>query len=153
LTPPPLPSITSIILSIVGARASDGFQPFSESGYMSMEKTASGLMVQRLADIYIIEFLEKNVLDQVSIERMKQELIGLVEKSGHPKFIISFENVTHISSAMLGVLMVLNKRIRQEKGELRLAAIGPQIMEVFKLTRLDKALSIYNDIDKAMVKF
>lgn len=115
--------------------------------------SSSGLMVQRLSDIHVIEFMEKSIVDQVTIEQIKHDLLALVEKSGHPKFVISFENVSHISSAMLGVLMTVNKRIKEENGALRLAAISPSIMEVFKLTRLDKMLKIYKSTDDAVVKF
>jgi anti-sigma B factor antagonist len=110
-------------------------------------------MVQRQGDVYIIEFMDTRILDQLAIDKIKNEILALVEKSGVPKFVISFENVKYISSAVLGMLMTVNKTIAKEKGELRLAAIDNSLMEVFKLTRLDKILKIYDTTDNAMYKF
>ncbi|MCC6578849.1 MAG: STAS domain-containing protein, partial [Phycisphaeraceae bacterium] len=55
--------------------------------------------------------------------------------------------------AMLGTIMSLNKKVKGMSGEIRLAAIDKQLMEVFKLTRLDKVLKIYPKTDDALVKF
>jgi anti-sigma B factor antagonist len=113
----------------------------------------SALLLQRMGDVRIVEFTESAILDQSKIDRIHHELQAIVEASGVPKIILSFENVQHISSAMLGVLMSLNKQIKSMDGELRLACISSGIMEVFKLTRLDKLLKIYRSTDQAMVKF
>jgi len=113
----------------------------------------SPLLLLRMGDVIIIEFTDKAILDQSKIDRLHQEMQSVIEKSGLPKIILSFENVQNISSAMLGVLMSLNKQIKSMGGEMRLAAISNSIMEVFKLTRLDKLLKIYRSTDQAMVKF
>ena len=97
--------------------------------------------------------MEKALIDQANIERMGEELDQLVKKSGHPKFVVSFSNVQNVSSAVLGVLIALHKQILGMKGELRLAAIPNQIMEVFKLTRLNKMLKIFKTTEAALKKF
>jgi anti-sigma B factor antagonist len=114
--------------------------------------SSSTLLVQRMDDVRIIEFTDTAILDQGRIEQIHQELLAIVAV-GVPKIILSFENVQHISSAMLGVLMSLHKQIKAAGGEMRLAAISKNIAEVFKLTKLDKMLKIYRSTDQAMVKF
>jgi len=115
--------------------------------------SSGAIIIQRRGDVQIVEFITPNILDQLLIERIKEELVGVVEQSGLPRIIISFDNVKHVSSAMLGTLMAINKRTREAHGELRLAGINKQLMEVFKLTRLDKVLKIYPGVEEAMVKF
>lgn len=117
------------------------------------EKGNEGLIVQRIADVHIVEFMQTSILDQVQIEKIKGDLLDLVDRCGHPKIILSFENVRHISSAMLGTLMAVNKKVTSAHGELRLAAIDSQLMEVFRLTRLDKVLKIFKNTEAALVKF
>lgn len=117
------------------------------------EKPNSLMMVQRRTDVQIVEFLETRILDQLAIDQIKNEILTMVENSGVPKFIISFENVRYISSAVLGMLMTVNKQIAARHGQLRLAAIDNSLMEVFRLTRLDKLLKIYKTTDEALVKF
>ena len=117
------------------------------------DKSTGVLMVQRMVDVHVIEFLEARILDQLMIDRIKNEILGMVEEAGLPKFVISFENVKYISSAVLGMLMTVNKHVLAKHGELRLAAIDQSLMEVFTLTRLDKILKIYKTTDDAMRKF
>ena len=117
------------------------------------DSTSGALMVQRMVDVHIIEFMEARILDQLMIDRIKNEVLTLVEAAAVPKFVMSFENVKYISSAVLGMLMTVNKHILAKQGELRLSAIDQSLMEVFKLTRLDKILKIYKTTDDAMRKF
>ena len=116
-------------------------------------ESSGSLMVQRMVDVHIVEFLETKILDQMMIDRIKNEILAMVEEAGHPKFLISFENVKYISSAVLGMLMTVNKHIAAKKGELRLAAIDQSLMEVFTLTRLDKILKIFKTSEDALRKF
>ena len=118
-----------------------------------MSRSQGGLVIQKFTDIHIIEFVENSVLDQVRIEQIRNELDQLVEKAGLPKIVISFEGVNHISSAVLGVLMSLDKKVKAKKGELRLSHISPSIRQVFTLTRLDKILKVFNTTDEAIAKF
>lgn len=119
-----------------------------------MAGSSSGsLMVQRQGGVHVVEFLDTSILDQAKIEQIKDELLGLVKNTDVPKIIVSFENVQHVSSAMLGALMALHKAVDNNQGELRVAAIDDRLMEVFKLTRLDKVLKIFDTTDKALLKF
>lgn len=118
-----------------------------------MTKSPTGMMIQKFGDVHIIEFLDANILDQVRIEAIRTELDALIEKSGHPKFLLSFQHVTHISSAVLGVLMSLDKKAKSRKGEIRLSHINPGIRQVFTITKLDKVLKIFPTTEEAMLKF
>ncbi len=118
-----------------------------------MTAANSGLMIQRQGDVQVIEFLDSSLLDQANIEKIHVQLKELVERSGHPKLVVSFEGVSYISSAVLGVLLSVNKLVAAQRGELRLAHISPKILEVFKLTRLDKILKVFPTAKDALAKF
>ncbi len=118
-----------------------------------MADSASSLVTHSVGEAHVVEFLDKSLLDQANIERVHEELRGLVTRVGYPKIVISFDNVNFISSAVLGMLMSLQKMIKKADGEMRLSHIGPKIMEVFKLTKLDKIVKIYRTTDEALVKF
>ena len=113
----------------------------------------SPLMTHRMGDVQVVEFLETSVLDQLAIERIRRAIADLVDKTGVPKLVISFENVRHISSAMLGVLVSVNKSASAKGGQIRLAGLNDNIAQVFKMTKLDKVMKIYDSSEKALVKF
>jgi len=118
-----------------------------------MSGNQSGLIVQKMADIRIVEFSETSILDQATIARIGTDLNGLVDESGHPKILMDFSNVKFVSSGMLGVLMGLHKKVSKAGGELRVAGVRSSIMQVFKLTRLDKTLKIYKTSEAALKDF
>jgi len=115
--------------------------------------TSGPMMIQSISNIKIVEFTVPALLDQLVIERVQQELLHLIEIAGHPKMVISFEDVGTISSAMLGTLITLNKQCKAYKGELRISHVPPAIMDVLKMTNLHKLLTIYKTTDDALKKF
>ena len=47
-------------------------------------------------------------------------------------------------------MISLNKKVAAQKGHMAFCHINPDIMEVFKITRLDKLISIFDDEDDAV---
>ena len=88
---------------------------------------ASRLNVRDEGEITRIQFLERNILEETSIQQIGDELCQIVDLSPTPKLLIMFENVEHLSSAALGMLIRVNNKIRQKGGQLRLSDIDPQI--------------------------
>lgn len=113
----------------------------------------SNIVVHRMGEVEVIEFIDRSILEQRNINKVEAELIALAERSGWPRFVISFAGVKSISSSVLGMLMSVNKKVRSLKGEIRLSNIHPQIAEVFKLTKLDTVLKVFDSTDKALEKF
>jgi len=113
----------------------------------------STLIVHRMADVHVIEFIDHSILEQRTIDRVERDLIQLAEESGWPRFVISFSGVSSIASSVLGMLMSVNKKVASLKGEMRLSNVDARIFEVFKLTRLDKVLKIYKTTQDALKGF
>ena len=113
----------------------------------------SRLMIQRDREITRIEFLDRNILEEASIQQIGDEISQIIEQSAVPKLLLSFENVEHLSSAALGTLITVNNKIRQKGGQLRLSNIDPQIYEVFVITKLNKLFQIYDNAEKAAASF
>ena len=118
-----------------------------------MAAKESRLLIQRDHEITRIEFLDRNILEEANIQQIGDEIAQIIDQSGNPKILISFENVEHLSSAALGTLITVNNKVRQKGGQLRLSNIDPQIYEVFVITKLNKLFQIYDDADKAARSF
>jgi anti-sigma B factor antagonist len=117
-----------------------------------MPDAKSRLLIQTDAEkgATIIEFLDKNILDEANIQQIGDEIAAVIDQSSHPKLILSFENVDHLSSAALGTLITINNKIKAKDGQLRLANIDPQIYEVFTITRLNKLFQMDKTTDEAL---
>ena len=104
-------------------------------------------------DVKIVSFIENKILDEGNIAEIGQGLATLVESRHRPKLLLDFENVDHLSSAALGMLINVNQKIKHQSGELRLVNIKPQIYEVFVITKLNKLFRILPDREEALASF
>ncbi len=118
-----------------------------------MSETSPRLNVSQEKDIAVVSFTENKILDEANITEIGQALGALVDANERPKLLLDFANVDHLSSAALGMLINVNNRIRQRNGQLRLASIKPQIMEVFVITKLNRLFRIAPSRQEALGSF
>lgn len=118
-----------------------------------MPASDSRLRIRRQDAIMIVEFVDRNILDEANIQAIGDEITQLVESESKPKLLISFANVDHLSSAALGTLITINNKVRAKGGQMRLAEIDPQIYEVFVITRLNKLFTIHETSAEAIKAF
>jgi anti-sigma B factor antagonist len=103
--------------------------------------------------VLTIGFNEKNILDEGVIQYIGNEISKLIENVPNPKLLIDFQGVEHLSSAALGTLINLKKKVDSKQGQLCLANIHPQIYEVFVITKLNKLFDIYDNAEEAQAAF
>jgi len=118
-----------------------------------MPDSIPSLAVSDQKDIRVIEFTNNKILDEANIKEIGDGLSTLVEERSHPKLLLDFATVDHLSSAALGMLINVNKRVKERNGQLRLANIKPQIMEVFEITKLNKLFRITASRAEALSSF
>ena len=70
------------------------------------------------------------------------DLFRLVDELGRRKVLLNFGNVEFMSSAALGKLITLHRKLQAVQGKLVLCKIAKDILDVFKITKLDKLLTI-----------
>ena len=118
-----------------------------------MAEPATRLKVSDDRGVSVIEFADRKILDELCIHEIQEELSGLVDTKSSGNLLLCFKNVEHLSSAALGMLITLKKKVEEKQGKLKLSDINPQIYEVFKITRLNKIFDIHPSIDKARASF
>lgn len=118
-----------------------------------MPESPARLNVTQHKDVAIVEFTESKILDELNISEIGQALTALVETRDRSKLLLDFANVDHLSSAALGMLINVNNKIKQQNGQLRLANIKPQIMEVFSITKLNRLFRIAPTREDALESF
>lgn len=111
------------------------------------------LEVTEVNDVTVVRFVDRKILDEASIQELGQELFALVESENRTKLLLNFSKVDFLSSAALGKLIMLDKKIKVRKGKLRLTNIRPEIYEVFAITKLNKLFDIKKDETEALEGF
>ncbi len=118
-----------------------------------MEQPSSHLKIRRANGVSVVEFADRKILEELSIQEIGEELRQLVESEAGIKLLLNFKNVDHLSSAALGMLITLNKKIKEHNGKLKLSDINRQIFEVFKITRLNRVFDIHETSQQALAGF
>jgi anti-sigma B factor antagonist len=112
------------------------------------------LDLQDAGEVLVVGFKQSSILDQRVIDQIGREFeqAGL-EASGNRKLLLNFQGVEFMSSAMLGKLIQLQKRCKNDKIRLKLCAIAKNPLDVFKITRLDRLFEIHDDGATALAAF
>ena len=104
-------------------------------------------------DVLIVYFNDAKILDESKIQQIHSELSEKLSSVQEGKLLLNFQKVSFMSSAMIGKIILLNKKCKSAEVKLKLCNISPNVMEVFKLMRLNKVLDIQKDEDKALASF
>jgi anti-sigma B factor antagonist len=119
---------------------------------MSAQPRRRRLELEEIGDVTVVNFVDRKILDEQNIQVIGEQLFGLVEE-GKRKILLNFNNVEYLSSAALGKLITLNKKLQAAQGRLVLCNIHPQIFEVFEITKLDKFFDIQKEEQAALQSF
>jgi len=111
------------------------------------------LLCEPQGEVTVVNFVEKKILDELNIKEIGDELMELVDQHNKDKILINFENVEYLSSAALGKLITLRKKMEAKNGQLKLCEIEPSIYEIFKITKLNKWFEIYETEADALAAF
>jgi anti-sigma B factor antagonist len=113
---------------------------------------SSMLQIQRHDDVGVVSFRTSRILDQSNVQQLGDELEGLVDEHNFDKVAINFDKIQYMSSAVMGKLVSLHKKLEASGGALRLCNIGPEIYEIFEIMRFDKLFDICDTEDDAVIE-
>lgn len=115
--------------------------------------THNRLDVVKFGDVTVVRFNDRKILDEASIQEIGAELFKVVEEHKGGRILLNFAKVDFLSSAALGKLITLDKKVKAVAGKLKLSNIRPEIYEVFQITKLNKLFDIKDDEADAIAAF
>jgi anti-sigma B factor antagonist len=113
-----------------------------------MEEVKPRISIYYAQNATVVTLTDEKILEDEDIKSLEDSIMPLID--GQVNLVIDFTSVKFLSSAVLGLLIRISKRISEHKGKLRLCGIGPRIYEIFKITRLNEIFDISDDAKKAM---
>jgi anti-sigma B factor antagonist len=111
------------------------------------------LNAAEVGDVTVIRFHDHKIIEDINIQELGQEMFQLVEVDGRSKLLLNFSSVDFLSSAALGKLITLDKKMKAHGGTLKLSNIRPEIYEVFAITKLNRLFDIRDDEADALAAF
>jgi anti-sigma B factor antagonist len=136
-----------------GRRRAVAPRPAPGAGEPRMEQPSTHLRVKKSERVSVVEFADRKILEELSIQEIGEELDRLIDGQPGIRLLLNFRNVDHLSSAALGMLITLNKKVKEQNGTLKLSDINRQIFEVFKITRLNRVFDIHDTAEQALAGF
>jgi anti-sigma B factor antagonist len=101
------------------------------------------LTVQQIDKATVVEFRTASLMDPLDLQNVSDQLYDLVDNQDKRQVILDFEKVQYLSSQAIGIVLNLNKKLGALKGSrLVLCGVGPRLMELVRITRLDRVLTI-----------
>ena len=81
-----------------------------------MGSSTQRLDIEEVGDVTIAKFIDKKILDENNIQIIGNQLFALVDEDARTKIILDFSNVEYLSSAALGKLITMEKKVKAAKG-------------------------------------
>ena len=120
---------------------------------MSQPARRQRLLVEEIGDIAVVNFVDKKILDEQNIQMIGDDLMRLVDELGRRKLLLNFGNVEFMSSAALGKLITLHRKLQAVQGKLVMCKIAKSIKEIFEITKLDKMFALAPDEQAGLQMF
>ncbi len=107
--------------------------------------------VSQIDKYTIVEVRTPSLMDPMLLTDIGNKLYHLVDKEDRRRLILDFERVEYISSQTIGIIISLQKKIAAlPHGIMIMCGVGPRLMELMKITRLDRKIMIKKDQEAAV---
>ncbi|MGA2253727.1 MAG: STAS domain-containing protein [Thermoguttaceae bacterium] len=111
------------------------------------------LGLRKQGNVIVIRFGEHRILDEITVKKFGDELFHVAERTDCHNVLLNFFGVVGLSSAMLGIMLMLRKKISQKSGKIKLCQVGPEIMDVFHATKLGQLFEILGSEQQGLKAF
>jgi anti-sigma B factor antagonist len=105
------------------------------------------LEIEESGDVTVVKFTDRRILDEHNVQAIAKELSHLVEDLGRRKLLLNFTNVEYLSSAALGKLIRLNKKLKAVGGRLVLCNIRAEVYEILETTKMNHLFEMQRQDD------
>src|SRR5579864_2814939 len=152
----PSPAVTRRYGAGVVSRARvariDSPRGFPSFGSLSM--AAPGRIdLDEVDGVRIVKFRDRQVFDDRTVREVADQLFAATPSTGPIRMILDFSAVDLVSSALLGKLILLQRRVDATGGKLRLCEMSSVVRSVFKTSNLDRLFAIDRDRRESIEAF
>lgn len=91
-------------------------------------------------------------LEAATSEALKEALRKEI-KAGTKQFVFDLAGVAFVDSSGLGALVAALRSVNKDGGDIRLAALTPEVQTIFELTRLHRLFEIFDSPQLAVESF
>jgi anti-sigma B factor antagonist len=101
----------------------------------------------RIGDVTVFTVLDSRVTSD-NVTALQEEALRRVEE-GERKLVLDFGAVEFVDSTGIGTVVALHNKL-QDRGVFAVSALQHQVRSLFKLTRMDKVVAVYDSTEEAL---
>lgn len=109
---------------------------------MSSDNSRRTNTTEQRNGVTVVNFVSRTVSEEWDIQMIGDDLFRLVDELGRRKVLLNFTNVEFMSSAALGKLITLHRKLQGVQGKLVIVGLADDIRETFRIGKLDLILTI-----------
>ena len=117
---------------------------------MSSPLACQPLSVEHVDAVTVVHFTLPEVMHADVIDSVGDRLSSLVDDEGRRLLLLDFGAVRKLSSALLGRLVGLHRKLLALQGRMALCGIDAELRRVFDLCQLPRLLHLYPDQQAAL---
>lgn len=106
--------------------------------------------IREIGSVSVLEV--KGYIDAHTAPQLEGAINDLITKNMY-RIVVDFDGLKYISSAGLGVFMAFIETVRSNEGDIKLAAMQPNVFNIFDLLGFPLLYEITNSVDEAVSKF
>lgn len=107
-----------------------------------MGQEQAKIKVEYGIDVTLVTFADERIVDEDQIRKLQESFRPVIEKNDNKKLVLNFANVKFMTSAFLGLLIRIHKKVCESGGRLQLSNLDSNIRKVFEITQLTKVFDI-----------
>ena len=139
-----LPALQEAACGLDVSHAADG------AGAAGSGSAKTFLDLSEQGNVTVVRLGVHRILDELTIKKFGDELFHVTDRPTCRNLLLDFTGVAGLSSAMLGVLLLLRKKMGQKAGSLKLCHIRiPEIMDIFNATKLGQLFELSTTSNRA----
>jgi anti-sigma B factor antagonist len=100
--------------------------------------------------VAVAGFKMSQITEEENIEQLGHELFSLTDQFGCRKLVLDMRGVEYITSAVIGKLISLHRRMHRSGGSLVLCNLGTKLREVLRTSRLIDYFQSAETVDDAV---
>ena len=106
---------------------------------------------KRVGDITVFKLNEKRLDTSIS-GLLKGEFTMILKVEGVNKLIVDLSEVESCDSSGLSAILVANRIISVNEGQIRLAAPSEKVHNLIRITQLDRVLPVTDTVEQALAE-
>lgn len=107
-----------------------------------MKHEQAKIKVEYGIDVTLVTFADERIVEEDQIRKLQESFQAVIEKNDNKRLVLNFANVRFMTSAFLGLLIRIHKKVCESGGRLQLSNLDSNIHKVFEITQLTKVFDI-----------